>query len=110
MSHRKHGVGRRLYETLEKLLAEMNVYNVCACIGVPAGEADGHLDRNSKDFHAHLGYRYVGNFEKCGFKFGSWYDMIWMEKILNEHPDSPPEFVNVNDLSAESIEKCGINI
>ncbi|MGN1304698.1 MAG: GNAT family N-acetyltransferase [Oscillospiraceae bacterium] len=110
MSHRKHGVGRRLYETLEKLLAEMNVYNVCACIGVPSGEADGHLDRNSEYFHAHLGYRYVGNFEKCGFKFGSWYDMIWMEKILNEHPDSPPEFVNVNDLSTESIEKCGIKI
>ncbi|MBD9301004.1 MAG: radical SAM protein, partial [Alistipes senegalensis] len=48
-----------LSELLEKLLAEMNVYNLCACIGVPSDEADEHLDRNSEDFHFHLGYRYV---------------------------------------------------
>lgn len=76
MAYRKHGVGKKLYETLEKLLAEMNVYNLCACIGVPSGEADEHLDRNSEDFHFHLGYRYVGNFVKCGYKFDRWYDMI----------------------------------
>ena len=110
MAYRKHGVGKKLYETLEKLLAEMNVYNLCACIGVPSGEADEHLDRNSEDFHAHLGYRYVGNFVKCGYKFDRWYDMIWMEKILTPHPDVPPEFINVNGLSAEAVAKCGIKL
>ena len=108
MAYRKQGIGRKLYETIEKLLAEMNIYNVCACIGVPSGDDDEHLDRNSESFHAHLGYRFVGEFQKCGYKFGRWYDMIWMEKLLCEHPDDPPEVLNVNDLSEESIKKCGI--
>lgn len=109
-AYKKHGIGKKLYETLEKLMLEMNIYNLCACIGVPSGEADEHLDRNSEDFHFHLGYRYVGNFVKCGYKFGTWYDMIWMEKIIAEHPDIPPEVLNVNELSTETILKCGIKL
>ena len=27
----------------------------------------------------------VGRFHKCGWKFGRWYDMVWMEKMLGEH-------------------------
>ncbi|RAZ94027.1 GNAT family N-acetyltransferase, partial [Klebsiella oxytoca] len=27
----------------------------------------------------------VGTFHKCGYKFGRWYHMIWMEKIIGEH-------------------------
>lgn len=110
MAYKKHGIGKRLYETLEKLMLEMNIYNLCACIGVPSGEADEHLDRNSEDFHFHLGYRYVGNFVKCGYKFGTWYDMIWMEKIIAEHPDVPPDVLNVNELSTETVSKCGIKL
>ena len=33
----------------------------------------------------------AGTFRRCGYKFGRWYDMVWMEKILGEHrPDQPP--------------------
>lgn len=108
INHRKQGIGKKLYETLEKILTEMNIYNLCACIGVPSGEDDEHLDRNSENFHSHLGYRFVGEFQKCGYKFGRWYNMIWMEKIIKEHPETPPEIINVNDLSAETLRKCGI--
>ncbi len=24
-------------------------------------------------------------FHKCGHKFGRWYNMIWMEKIIGKH-------------------------
>ncbi len=27
----------------------------------------------------------AGRFHNCGDKFGRWYDMIWMEKIIGEH-------------------------
>ena len=43
---------------------------------------DEYLTTNSADFHAHLGFTEVGHFHQCGYKFGRWYDMIWMEKII----------------------------
>ena len=32
-----------------------------------------------------MGYIIVGEFHKCGYKFGRWHNMIWMEKIIGEH-------------------------
>lgn len=80
----KQGLGRKLYEALENRLKEMGFLNLYACIGVPETE-DEYLNRNSADFHAHLGYAKAGTFHKCGYKFHRWYDMIWMEKIIGAH-------------------------
>ena len=67
------------------------ILNMYACIAVPCGADDETLTRNSEQFHAHLGYRLVGEFERCGYKGGRWYSMVWMEKMLGEHrPDQPP--------------------
>lgn len=33
------------------------------------------------------GYRLVGEFYQCGYKFGRWYNMVWMEKVIGEHKD-----------------------
>ncbi len=84
------GLGRALYTALEDRLKDMGILNLYACIGVPAAE-DEYLTRNSAEFHAHMGYRQVGLFARCGYKFGRWYDMIWMEKIIGEHrAEQPP--------------------
>lgn len=86
----KHGLGRKIYEALEARLREMGILNLYACIGYPETE-DAYLNRNSADFHAHLGFVKVGEFHKCGYKFGRWYNMIWMEKIVGDHlPDQRP--------------------
>ena len=82
------GVGRGLYDVLEKVLRAMHILNLNACIAYPR-EADDHLTKNSAEFHAHLGYRLVGEFHDCGYKFGRWYDMIWMEKLIGEHTAHP---------------------
>lgn len=82
------GVGRGLYDVLEKVLRAMHILNLNACIAYPR-EADEHLTKNSAEFHAHLGYRLVGEFHDCGYKFGRWYDMIWMEKLIGEHTVHP---------------------
>lgn len=86
LDHRfqKQGLGRKLYEALENRLKEMGFLNLYACIGIPETE-DEYLNRNSADFHAHLGYTKAGTFHKCGYKFHRWYDMIWMEKIIGAH-------------------------
>ena len=81
------GIGRKLYAALEDALKKMGVLNLYACIGYPRVE-DEYLTRNSAEFHAHLGFEKVGEFHRCGFKFGRWYDMIWMEKIIGEGTDA----------------------
>lgn len=85
----KHGMGRTLYEAMEQALKKMGILNLYACIGYP-DEDDEYLTTNSADFHAHLGYTKVGTFHKCGYKFGRWYHMIWMEKIIGEHGENQP--------------------
>ena len=78
------GVGRKLYERLEEELFPMGITNLYACVGDPVAE-DEYLTRNSEHFHEHLGFVKVGTFHKCGYKFGRWYNMIWMEKIIGKH-------------------------
>ena len=77
------GYGRALYEALEEQLREQGIRNLYACIGDPIRE-DEYLTKDSEKFHSHMGYTKVGEFHKCGYKFGRWYNMIWMEKILEE--------------------------
>ncbi|SEK49503.1 phosphinothricin acetyltransferase [Butyrivibrio sp. ob235] len=81
---KKKGYGRALYETLEARLTEMGIENLYACIGDPI-EIDQYLNRNSEEFHSHLGFETVGRFHKCGYKFDKWYNMIWMEKLIGSH-------------------------
>ena len=89
MDYRGKGVGRRLYETLAKLLVLQNVFNMEACIA-HCDPADEYVPATSRLFHERLGFKLVGKFNKCAHKFGRWYDMIWMEKHLGPHaPDQP---------------------
>ncbi|MDE6951531.1 MAG: GNAT family N-acetyltransferase [Lachnospiraceae bacterium] len=94
---KKMGIGKRLYLALEEISKVQNIYSLNACIGCPEAE-DEYLTMNSIEFHTHMGYRFVGRFHKCGYKFGHWYDMVWMEKILKEHPETPPAVVPFSKL------------
>lgn len=84
-AHRR-GLGGMLYRALEERLRSMGVLNLYACIALPERD-DEYLTSNSADFHAHLGFTRAGEFRRCGYKFGRWYGMIWMEKLLGEHRD-----------------------
>lgn len=87
---RRGGIGRRLYEALEACLRAQGILNLCACIAYPE-EDDEYLTKDSVLFHTRLGFRMVGQFHDCGCKFGRWYHMVWMEKLVGPHgPDQPP--------------------
>lgn len=107
---RRQGLGRRLYQALEDISRAQNILNLNASIAVPAepGE-DPYVDRNSADFHAHMGYRQVAEFHRCGCKFGRWYNLIWVEKFTGAHTANPAPVIPFPELSRETLEQLGIS-
>ena len=68
------GIGRKLYQALEELLKGLGYRVLLALI---TGENTGSLR-----FHEKLGYRSAGELIGCGYKFGKWLSVFWMEKQL----------------------------
>ena len=87
---RKMGIGRRLHDALETALREQGILNMNACVACPCGEADEYLTWSSLEFHRRLGYRPVGEFRQCGYKFGRWYNMAWLERHIGDHLGEQP--------------------
>ena len=94
------GIGRKLHDALEEVLKERGFLNMNACIAYPEVE-DEYLTRNSVEFHSHLGYELIGEFHKCGYKFHRWYNMVWMEKIIDDHPDRQPDVIPFEQIPPE---------
>lgn len=83
---RGRGVGHALYKALEQCLSRMGILNMNACIAaLPEGSIDKHLTDASIFFHKKFGFDMVGRFHNSGYKFDTWYDMVWMEKQIGEH-------------------------
>ena len=101
------GLGKRLYQAIEEISRAQNILNLNACIGSPETE-DEYLTRNSIQFHSHMGYRWVGEFSKCGYKFGRWYNMVWMEKIIGEHPAEPMAVIPFPELDRDVLDRAGV--
>lgn len=101
---KRMGVGKKLYTALEEISAMQNILNLNACIGYPEVE-DEYLTKNSAEFHAHMGYRMVGEFQKCGYKFGRWYNMVWMEKLIGEHTPNPAPVIPFPELDPAALQK-----
>ena len=94
------GIGKILYTALEKALAAQNMTNLNACIASPLVD-DEYLNHNSIQFHEHLGYSMVGEFHKCAYKFGRWYNMVWMEKMIAGHSDRPADVIPFGQIPPE---------
>lgn len=84
------GLGRALYTALEGYLRKQNIKNLYAGIVYPYPM--------STEFHARMGYKKIAYFEKCGYKFGTWHDTTWMEKVIGEKVDHTEEVVWFADI------------
>lgn len=84
------GIGSGLYRELEALLKRQHILNVNACIAYP--------NPGSISFHEKFGYKETAHFTMCGYKFGAWYDMIWMEKMLGDHKENPEPVIWLPEL------------
>ena len=81
---RGRGLGKKLYAALEEILKLQGYQVLYALI-----TQENH---SSLDFHKKLGYRQKVLFDNCGFKFGRWLGVYWLEKrlISVEVPNSFP--------------------
>ncbi len=68
------GIGRKLYAALEYILKEQG-YQVLYALITDENQA-------SIRFHESQGYHFSVKFPDCGFKFGRWLGLVWMEKRL----------------------------
>ncbi len=34
--------------------------------------------------------------------------MVWMEKLISEHPETPQDIIPFSELSAETLKKAGL--
>ncbi|MDD4133822.1 MAG: GNAT family N-acetyltransferase [Eubacteriales bacterium] len=92
-----HGIGRRLYDTMQSILTRQHVVMLYACISAEHSQSVG--------FHAHLGFRETARFHRAGFKMGKWLDIVWMEKRLSLPPINPNPFIPYKSLTdAENAE------
>ena len=94
--HRK-GLGKRLYAVLEELLRAQGVLDMLASIALPDPE-DEYLTLDSVRFHSALGFREIARFPNIGSKFGRWYHMVWMDKVLGDHVPDPAPILPVSAL------------
>ena len=69
------GIGRRLYAALEQIMA-LQGYRVCYAIITAENQP-------SMDFHKKCGYTCTAHMPNCGWKFGRWLGVTWMEKTIH---------------------------
>lgn len=95
---RTQGIGRALYTRLEELLRAMGITNVNACVAYTDADSP-YLTRGSIAFHEKMGYKQVGVFHQCAYKFDRWWDMCWLEKHIGEHAQDMPEVIPFSQLA-----------
>jgi phosphinothricin acetyltransferase len=97
---RREGLGKKLYLLLEDILKKQQILNMYACVAYTETD-DQHLNNASVLFHERLGYKTIGHFTRCGYKYNTWYDMVWMEKLVGEHHDDIKAVIPFTKVRAE---------
>lgn len=73
---RKSGVGRVLYEHLLPALSARGFHAAFAGTALP--------NDASIALHCSMGFEPIGIFREVGFKFGTWCDVAWWQRLLSE--------------------------
>ncbi len=90
------GTGRALYEALEELSRLQGVHRM---YGVITDTAWG-----SRRFHERMGYRELALLPGCGFKQGSWYGIVYAEKVLRQAAGEPEPLKRIDELPRQTVE------
>lgn len=78
------GLGAKLYAALEGILEQQGYQVLYALVTAE--------NRESLRFHEKCGYRLLAELPACGYKFGRWLGLCWLEKRLKivDSPSASP--------------------
>ena len=99
---RQRGIGRLLYQELEKRLPKQNIFTVYAGVTATDRKDDAFLTDASIHFHEKMGYAKIGEHHLCGYKFDRWYNVVWFEKMLGDRPETAAPFIPFSALNVYS--------
>lgn len=88
-AHRQ-GIATALYDKLFELVNEQGYYTIYALIT--------YHHESSMELHKRFGFERVGVYEKTGYKFGKWWDLLVMEKRLRPCDEVPAETISIQEL------------
>lgn len=97
---RQKGIGSALYREIQEILLAQNVITVHACIASPDGE-DPYVTSDSEKFHARMGFQLAGRHDRCGYKFGRWFSIVWMDKVIGERTAEPEPFIPFSSINKD---------
>lgn len=87
--HRK-GIASLLYEEMLELVRKQGYFTVYALI------TNSH--QSSIAFHERFGFTKVGVYEKTGYKFEKWWDLLVMEKRLRTFDEKPARLLSIHEI------------
>lgn len=89
------GVGKKLYNLLEKILKAQGIVKTIALITSPVDE---YSDFNSVQFHEKMGYNHAGRLVACGYKFDHWYTTLYMDKFIQKPQNNMQPIKTFDDV------------
>jgi phosphinothricin acetyltransferase len=87
----KHrGIGTKLYKVLIDLIQRMGYVNLYALLTYP--------NEASMALHEKFGFAKVGIYQKTGYKFGQWWDLLVMEKRIGSVEGEPGVVKSIEEI------------
>lgn len=93
--HRRLGLGRALYTSLLGMLSLQGYVNAYAGVTLPNAASVG--------LHEAMGFQPVGVYRQVGFKYGTWHDVGWYQRLhqpMPLHPELPRPLKDVRQTAA----------
>ena len=83
LGRRRTGAGRVLYDALFDSLVDLGYLSAVAGMTLPNAASEG--------LHRSLGFEPIGRYQRIGWKFGAWHDVLWMQRQLATGSEPPAE-------------------
>jgi len=93
------GTGRRLYNAISHILRLQGILNMVVSITDPADKDNACSTNASISFHTCMGFSHIGTMTRCGYKFGKWHNVVYMEKLLGKHCENPMQVKSFHEIS-----------
>ncbi len=88
--YHRRGIATELYHKLFELVKEQGYYTIYSLIT--------YSHQSSVELHKKFGFTEVGVYEKTGYKFDRWWDLLVMEKRLKSFEETPVKPKSIHEI------------